>query len=64
MDGPTDAMIYEFEMPQAIVGRLIGRFGNFVNKIKATTGANIIVKMHPTSSNMKICAVEGNEALP
>ncbi|CAG7834983.1 unnamed protein product [Allacma fusca] len=61
MDGfsPSDAMIYEFEMPQSIVGRLIGKFGNYVNKIKATTGANIIVKMHPTSGSLKICAVEG-----
>ena len=56
---PTDAMIYEFEMPQTIVGRLIGKFGNFVNKIKATTGASIIVKVHHTSSSLKICAIEG-----
>jgi len=56
---PNHAMIYEFEIPQAIVGRLIGRYGTFVNKIKMTTGANIIVKRHHTSSTMKICAVEG-----
>lgn len=56
---PSDAMVYEFEMPQTIVGRLIGRFGNFVNKIKEATGASIIVKVHHTTSSLKICAIEG-----
>jgi len=56
---PGHAMIYEFEIPQAIVGRLIGRYGTFVNKIKLHTGANIIVKRHYASISMKRCAVEG-----
>jgi A-kinase anchor protein 1 len=56
---PAHAMIYEFEIPQVIVGRLIGRYGTFVNKIKLHTGANIIVKRHFTSVTMKRCAVEG-----
>lgn len=56
---PCHAMIYEFEIPQMIVGRLIGKFGTFVNRIKAETGANIIVKKHHNNSDMKICAVEG-----
>ena len=56
---PGHAMIYEFEIPQTIVGRLIGKYGSFVNKIKLTTGANIIVKRHGVHPSMKICAVEG-----
>ncbi|CAL8137358.1 unnamed protein product [Orchesella dallaii] len=56
---PNHAMIYEFEIQQAVVGRLIGRYGSYVNKIKITTGANIIVKQHQQSMRLKICAVEG-----
>jgi len=56
---PGHAMIYEFEIPQSIVGRLIGRHGSFVNKLKSSTGANIIVKRHHMTNSMKICAVEG-----
>ncbi|ODN02613.1 KH domain-containing protein C56G2.1 [Orchesella cincta] len=56
---PNHAMIYEFEIPQAVVGRLIGRYGSYVNKIKLATGANIIVKRHQQNVRLKICAVEG-----
>lgn len=56
---PNHAMIYEFEISQHIVGRLIGRYGCFVSKIKYTTGASIIVKRHQTLERMKICAIEG-----
>jgi hypothetical protein len=56
---PNHAMIYEFEIPAGIVGRLIGRYGIFVNKIKINTGANIIVKRHHVGNGRKICAVEG-----
>lgn len=57
---PNHPMIFEFEIPQHIVGRLIGRCGSFVNKIKGTTGANIIIKRHPNTGNKsKVCAVEG-----
>lgn len=56
---PNHAMIYEFEIAQTIVGRLIGRYGCFVNKIKYETGANIIVKRHQQTKLTKICAIEG-----
>jgi len=56
---PTHSMIYEFEIPQLLVGRLIGRFGAFVNKVKDTTGASIMVKRHHISAVLKICAIEG-----
>lgn len=53
------AMIYEFEIPQHLTGRLIGRFGSFVNAIKTATGATIMIKRHYHSGALKICAVEG-----
>jgi len=56
---PHQPMIYEFEIPQLIVGRLIGRFGAYVNKIKHASGATIFIKRHPSSDRNKICAVEG-----
>lgn len=51
--------IYEFVIPQQLVGRLIGRHGSFVNEIKETTHASIYIKRHPETSKLKICAVEG-----
>jgi len=56
---PWHSMIYEFEIPQTIVGRLIGKYGAFVNRIKGTTRANIMIKRHHINPAMKICAVEG-----
>jgi len=41
------------------VGRLIGRFGAFVNRVKDLTGATIFVKRHELSNVLKICAIEG-----
>lgn len=43
---------------QTLVGRLIGRKGAFVNKIKATTDATLIVYPHK-NRRLKLCSVEG-----
>lgn len=51
-------LFYEFEIPQTLVGRLIGRKGAFVNKIKATTDATLIVYPHK-NRRLKLCSVEG-----
>ena len=53
--------IYEFVIPQHLVGRLIGRYGSYVNEIKETTHASIYIKRHPDTSKLKICAVEGTD---
>ncbi|KAJ8879929.1 hypothetical protein PR048_020550 [Dryococelus australis] len=50
--------IYEFVLPQHLVGRLIGRFGTFVHQIKDKTNANIFIKKHPDTTKLKICAIE------
>lgn len=54
-------IFYEFEIPQVLVGRLIGRKGAFVNKIKAATDASIIVGPH-RNRRFKMCSVEGTKS--
>lgn len=51
--------VYEFVLPQHLVGRLIGRHGCFVQEIKKNTNASILIKRHPDTQKLKICAVEG-----
>nr|CAD7431376.1 unnamed protein product [Timema monikensis] len=51
--------VYEFVLPQFLVGRLIGRHGTFVHQIKEKTNASILIKRHPDTTKFKICAVEG-----
>lgn len=53
-------IFYEFEIPQTLVGRLIGRKGAFVNRIKATTEATVIVYPHE-NVRLKLCSVEGTK---
>ncbi|XP_042207974.1 serine-rich adhesin for platelets-like [Homarus americanus] len=53
-------IFYEFEIPQTLVGRLIGKKGAFVNKIKATTDATVIVYPH-RDRRLKLCSVEGSK---
>lgn len=57
--GEAPALVYEFTIPQDLVGRLIGKFGNFVNQIKSNAGVNIIVKRAGYSEEFKVCALEG-----
>lgn len=52
-------MIYEFNIPQNLVGRLIGRHGNVLQSIHEKAEVHIIVKRHPTLRDQKICAIEG-----
>lgn len=54
--------VYEFVLPQYLVGRLIGRHGCFVHEIKKNTNATIFIKRHPDTRKLKICAVEGTQA--
>ncbi|XP_034840514.1 A-kinase anchor protein 1, mitochondrial isoform X2 [Maniola hyperantus] len=54
--------IHQFVIPQALVGLLIGKYGSFVTKIKAQTGATVYVRRHPDLAKQKICAVEGTQA--
>ncbi|CAH2263991.1 A-kinase anchor protein 1, mitochondrial isoform X2 [Pararge aegeria] len=53
--------IHQFVIPQTLVGLLIGKYGSFVTKIKAQTGATVYVRKHPDLSKQKICAIEGTQ---
>lgn len=54
--------LYEFIIPQSLVGKLIGRHGSFVIQIKEKTNAHIVVKKHPSNNKLKVCSVEGTQA--
>lgn len=56
----TGLRIHQFIIPQTLVGLLIGKYGSFVTKIKAKTGATVYVRRHPDLVKQKICAIEGN----
>jgi len=53
--------IYEFVIPQHLVGRLIGRNGSYIHEIKENTHASVYIKVHPDTSKLKICAIEGKQ---
>lgn len=62
---PCDVVLptlYEFIIPQSLVGKLIGRHGSFVTQIKEKTNAHIVVKKHPSNNKLKVCSVEGTQA--
>lgn len=52
-------ILFQFELPQALCGRLIGKSGHFVNSIKEKSNASVIVNQHPFSPFFKICSIEG-----
>lgn len=52
--------VYEFDLPQELCGRLIGRQGKHVKSIKERTNANVFIKRHPFDSNLKTVVVEGS----
>ncbi|XP_046447295.1 A-kinase anchor protein 1, mitochondrial-like isoform X2 [Daphnia pulex] len=56
---PERLFVYEFEIPQALVGLLIGKYGAFVNQIKDKTGASLLIK--DRDRRCKLCAVEGTK---
>jgi len=57
--GDVAPSVYEFVLPQVIVGRLIGRHGAFLQDIRAKTHTNVFIKKHPETNSLKICAIEG-----
>ena len=56
----ANPVLYEFSIPQNLVGRLIGRHGSFLQSIRVKAEVYIVVKRHPTSRNQKVCAIEGS----
>lgn len=58
---PTLPTTFEILLPQNLTGLLLGFKGSYVKKLKSKTGATILIKRHPDSSSIKICAIEGTQ---
>lgn len=52
--------MYEFEIPQDLVGKLIGIRGTTVKNLMYETGTHIVVRTHFAKHTHKICAIEGS----
>ncbi|XP_054168255.1 KH domain-containing protein akap-1-like [Oppia nitens] len=55
----TETVVYQFEIPQYLCGRLIGEKGRFVMSIKYKTNVSVVVNRHYFVSDMKICTLTG-----
>ncbi|KAJ6637498.1 A-kinase anchor protein 1, mitochondrial [Pseudolycoriella hygida] len=58
---PAVPTIYEILLPQSLTGLLLGQRGSYVKSVKQKTGATILIKRHPESRSIKICAIEGTQ---
>ncbi|GFS77353.1 a-kinase anchor protein 1, mitochondrial [Nephila pilipes] len=54
--------VYEFELPQELCGRLIGKHGKHVKSIKDRSNANVYIKRHPYDPQLKTVVVEGSRS--
>uniref|UniRef100_A0A0K8TRY6 Putative a kinase anchor protein n=1 Tax=Tabanus bromius TaxID=304241 RepID=A0A0K8TRY6_TABBR len=57
----TPSTVYEFLLPNSLVGLLSGHKSSHIKDIKARTGIAITIKKHPMSNKIKICALKGNQ---
>lgn len=56
----TVPSIYDFAIPQHLVGRLIGRQGSFLQSIRTKADVSIYVNDHPCDGDHKICSIRGS----
>ncbi|KAM6228030.1 A-kinase anchor protein 1, mitochondrial-like [Porphyrio hochstetteri] len=54
-----DVVCWEIEVPKALVGRLIGKQGRFMNFLKQESGAKIYVSSPPHLRDSQVCHIEG-----
>ncbi|CAL1298287.1 unnamed protein product [Larinioides sclopetarius] len=59
---PENHFVYEFELPQELCGRLIGKHGKHVKSIKDRSHTNVYIKRHPYNQQLKLVVVEGSRA--
>lgn len=53
---------YDFELPQNIVGFLVGKHGSFVRKIRDECNVNISINRHPVKPRKyKLCSLQGTQ---
>nr|DBA33333.1 TPA: hypothetical protein GDO54_001032 [Pyxicephalus adspersus] len=57
----ADLVIWEFEVPKYLVGRLIGKQGRFISYLKQTSGAKIYISTVPYTQDIQICHLEGSQ---
>ncbi len=50
---------YEFEVPQTIVGLIIGKKGVTIKQLTDRSGAHIVIRQHHWKDDFKICTLEG-----
>ena len=57
----TANLVYQFEMPTELVGRLIGRRGTTIKEISAESRARIVVNDFPFENcdHLKVCTIDG-----
>ncbi|XP_012135254.2 A-kinase anchor protein spoonbill [Megachile rotundata] len=58
--GTANPVLYEFSIPQHLLGKLIGHHGSFLQSIRIKAEVYIVIKRHPISRDHKICAIEGS----
>ncbi|CAG2107305.1 unnamed protein product [Medioppia subpectinata] len=57
-----ETVVYQFEIPQLLCGRLIGEKGRFVTQIKRDTTTTVVINQHTFTSDMKICTLTGTRS--
>ncbi|KAK0179025.1 hypothetical protein PV327_007852 [Microctonus hyperodae] len=51
---------YEFEIPQMLVGKFIGKRGSNIQTFNSKANVSIVVHRHPAENNVKLCTIEGS----
>uniref|UniRef100_H2MJV3 K Homology domain-containing protein n=1 Tax=Oryzias latipes TaxID=8090 RepID=H2MJV3_ORYLA len=54
-------VIWEIEVPNRFVGRLIGKQGRYVSYLKQSSGAKIYISTLPYTQDFQICHIEGEQ---
>ncbi|RVE64445.1 hypothetical protein OJAV_G00125870 [Oryzias javanicus] len=54
-------VIWEIEVPNRFVGRLIGKQGRYVSYLKQSSGAKIYISTLPYTQEFQICHIEGEQ---
>ncbi|XP_078045998.1 A-kinase anchor protein spoonbill [Augochlora pura] len=56
-DGPTT---YEFNIPQRLVGKLLGVRRSFLQSIQMKANVHMDLRCHPSSRDLKLCQISGS----
>lgn len=56
---PPTPVLYQFEFPTELCGRLIGKQGRNIKELRDKTGAKIFLKPLPVSTKYQLCIIDG-----